>query len=736
MGKEKFEIGSRFLFDGEVCELVGMQGATLRFRSGGALSVAKTSEVIEAADFRVLHSDDEGEGDEAESRGPLQLVLENGTALADYEEAWAEAQAWEPHINEMITGYRSGDPAQPAKGEPRQDYDPASTSLNDRVTQKVADLEGTPFACKERQLRRKIAAYRSDGLTGLVDRRKTKLARPLMKVDAKILTAAVAVLDKLARKTKVSKAEKCRQIKQYLDKEYGEKAPALPSESTMNRLLEVLSAGRGFHLSAKQMRSVANQPVTPYRNFSRLARRPGEYVLLDSTPLDVFAIDPVSYNWVRVTLTIAIDLFTRSILAWRLTASDPKGVDAALLLADVIKPKEMGSGWSSTAQWRYHGVPENVVVAIWPNVGAPAGIPVTVPETVVIDHGKVFVSQTFTDACRRLGINVQLARPYTPTDKAVVERFFKTIRLSLLEKLAGYKGPDVWSRGKDVQAGAFWFLNELDEIIGEWLATFYQVRHHDGLEIAGAERLNLSPNDAYDIGLATCGFLYVPPSPTLYYELLPVVYRTIQDYGVQLFNLRYDGEGLDGIDPKDRYRNAKSPHKGAHRGLWRISYDPRDLSKVYFQRRDGSWHVLRWAGDVGFEQPFADIHLGRAKQLVIERGGSLRNHDDLARVLNELVGRLKAREYDNEEERRLTVKALARTAAARRDQEEAASLSGLPAPLRLLDDPEDYPEDADEFDLVDDEDFGGAEADPFDDIPLLAVAGDVAYTDGYEETAE
>ena len=53
-----------------------------------------------------------------------------------------------------------------------------------------------------------------------------------------------------------------------------------------------------------------------------------------------------------------------------------------------------------------------------------AARPVIVPDQVVIDHGKVFVSDTFVRACDRLGISVQPARKDTPTDKGVVEATF------------------------------------------------------------------------------------------------------------------------------------------------------------------------------------------------------------------------------------------------------------------------------------------------------------------------
>ena len=57
-----------------------------------------------------------------------------------------------------------------------------------------------------------------------------------------------------------------------------------------------------------------------------------------------------------------------------------------------------------------------------------AARPVIVPDQVVIDHGKVFVSDTFVRACDRLGISVQPARKDTPTDKGVVEATFTAIK--------------------------------------------------------------------------------------------------------------------------------------------------------------------------------------------------------------------------------------------------------------------------------------------------------------------
>ena len=66
-----------------------------------------------------------------------------------------------------------------------------------------------------------------------------------------------------------------------------------------------------------------------------------------------------------------------------------------------------------------------------------AARPVIVPDTIVIDHGKVFVSDTFMRACDRLGISVQPARQDTPTDKGVVEATFTSINTLFCQHVAG-----------------------------------------------------------------------------------------------------------------------------------------------------------------------------------------------------------------------------------------------------------------------------------------------------------
>ena len=100
----------------------------------------------------------------------------------------------------------------------------------------------------------------------------------------------------------------------------------------------------------------------PLGTWSRVfASRMGELVAIDATPLDAFAMDPVTGAWESVHLLLAIDLHTRSTAAWRFTPGDPSAADTALLLRDMITPRPVPHGWPVEGRWRYQGVPRRLL---------------------------------------------------------------------------------------------------------------------------------------------------------------------------------------------------------------------------------------------------------------------------------------------------------------------------------------------------------------------------------------
>ena len=122
--------------------------------------------------------------------------------------------------------------------------------------------------------------------------------------------------------------------------------------------------------STKSKRSIANRPDAPYGRLA--ATRPGEYLLLDTTTLNVFAMDAVALRWVGLELTIAVDLFSRCVVALRLSPVSTKAVDASLVLFEAICPDSKARTGGGLLP--YAGVPSGVIVAERrPACGRPAG---------------------------------------------------------------------------------------------------------------------------------------------------------------------------------------------------------------------------------------------------------------------------------------------------------------------------------------------------------------------------
>ncbi|MHA4915498.1 hypothetical protein, partial [Enterococcus faecium] len=91
------------------------------------------------------------------------------------------------------------------------------------------------------------------------------------------------------------------------------------------------------------------------------------------------------------------------ILGLRLTPGSTKSIDVSGVLAEAMQPFEIPKSWGTPARWPYHGLPDAVLVDPARTDVARftrAGI---LPETIVIDHGRPFLSEHVTTACARLG---------------------------------------------------------------------------------------------------------------------------------------------------------------------------------------------------------------------------------------------------------------------------------------------------------------------------------------------
>jgi transposase InsO family protein len=599
-------VGTRFRYDGETVEVVEMaitpagNEVVLKDHHGRVMRMA-VRELLLSDRARVIP---DGPGPSSDDDEDLASVV-----LAQLpEEQRAALLEKAAHVREVLTGYRSGSPEMAQEGEPRPQYAP-DRPLYERYADKAAEM-----GIGLRTLERWVQGFQHDGEAGLVG--KDLLRRRGPKVDERWVEIALEVMGAHKDESKPSRTEVIERTEARVVTRFGEGAVTLPSRATAFRVLEDLERRNPlFRLSTKRNRDIADRSKKAPGKLR--PTRPGEYLVIDTTPLDVFAFDPFTLKWVRAELTVSMDWYDRCICGLRLTPVSTKSVDAAAVLYQSFRPRRAAAHWPRHAVWPEHGIPRTVLIDVEQFEGPGLATPPVVPETIVVDHGKIYVSEHLTSVCARMGISIQPARLRTGRDKGPVERFFRTLREDLLQALPGYKGPDIFSRGVKPEDDAFFFLDELEAIIREWVATVYHCRPHADLVDPGLPKLRMSPAAMFQHGMERGGYIEVPRDPHLGYEFLATRWRTIQHYGVEIDSRRYSGQVLkeygDKISP---YRRAG---KRAGKNEWPFQVDPDDITRIYFRDNDGHWHALTWEHAPSLEMPLSEDALAFARKLAASR---------------------------------------------------------------------------------------------------------------------
>ncbi|RZT24306.1 Mu transposase-like protein [Mycobacterium sp. BK558] len=572
-------VGSRIIYEGEALEIVEMHvtASSLEVLSrglrGNVIRRLSMSELLMSDRARVLSSD---EGPASDDPGEVAAVTLSAVSAAARKQALERAA----HVREVLTGYRSGCRETALPYEPRTAYR-SELPVMERYAAKAAEL-----GVQSRTVERWVAQYQVHGEAGLISQRAVQ---PGIggRQDPRWQETALEVMSEYTDLSKPNEDLVIRRTRARLDARFGAGVVKVPSQRTAYRILAGLEDQRPlFKQSTKRNRDIASRSNEVYGKLHPM--RPGEYLLMDTTRLDVFAMDPYTLTWVNAELTVAMDWYSRCVTGLRLTPVSTKSIDAAAVLYETFRPRPAGRDWPAEAMWPPRGIPRSVLVEqdVLDPGSVPAATPAVVPDTLVVDHGKIYVSAHLNSVCQRLGISIQPARLRQPRDKGPVERFFSTLRVGLLQELPGYKGQDIFARGVSPEQDAWFYLDELEAIIREWIAVIYHHSAHDSLSGLGVPGLTMTPAEMFAHGVARAGYLEVPRDPDLAYEFLPVVWRSIQHYGIDVGGRRYKGDIVAGrAKEKSPYPNQK----------WPVAYNVDDITKVYFRDdRTRHWHPLVW----------------------------------------------------------------------------------------------------------------------------------------------
>ncbi len=543
------------------------------------------------------------------------------------------------HLMEAETGYRSGSPLHALPGEPRPAYDPAVTTLHERRLAKVAEMAGLGAdsaamlglaRISERTLARWAGQCRRYGITGCIDGNWLRRGGERPSITEQVREAIFAVHAECLHRSRVSMATRERLIRQYARERFGP-GISVPSYWTLRRAWAEWFGPGGAR--QRYARSAAKLPVT---GDHVVIHRPGQVVALDTSPLGVKVREHVFGEPVTASLTLALDVYTHSLVAFRLTLVSDTSVDVAMLLRDVMMPLPLRADWGQDMEWPYPGIPASLVASFAGH--KVAGLPFFAPETVTTDHGSVYKNHHLVEVQRVIGANILPSRVLRPTDKQAVERAFSGIQSLLLEMLLGWRGIDTADRGADPEADAVLTVAQAEHLIATWIVKIWQNRELGEYAPAWDPGTRHSPNTLFAAAMSQGGFALQIPAPELYYELLPVHLVKIHGRrGVKIRGLWYDGPALD------PYRSGPSAQGGAARGRWKIRREPRDRRYVFFcDPLTHDWHTLRWTGlpPEGEVPSFSDIRADDLLRAARAAGLQPRSDAELLPLLLDLVGGL------------------------------------------------------------------------------------------------
>ncbi|WP_375462633.1 Mu transposase C-terminal domain-containing protein [uncultured Methylobacterium sp.] len=187
-----------------------------------------------------------------------------------------------------------------------------------------------------------------------------------------------------------------------------------------------------------------------------VAHRVNERWELDSSPLDILVIDAGTGALLgRPVITAVIDCATRLIIGWRISFEGESTLQIMLTLRHAIAPKLPIAGVKNPN----------------PGRGKPSGI--------WVDNGKAHRSNAMTEAGRQLGFEVFWLPPKRPRLRGKIERWLRTLGVSLIHNLQGTTKSNPKAREHyDAEKDAVFTLEEITWLISYWINDVYNQREH------------------------------------------------------------------------------------------------------------------------------------------------------------------------------------------------------------------------------------------------------------------
>jgi len=319
----------------------------------------------------------------------------------------------------------------------------------------------------------------------------------------------------------------------------------LPSESTVLRRIkerdefEVTKAREGTKNAWQK-----HGQINPFEKPSYPLQR----VEADHTRLDLFVVDDETRLPIgRPTITSILDVFTGYPLGIYIGFEPPSYTAVMHALNHAIFPKSYVKKTYPKFKndWVAHGL----------------------PEVLVVDNGKEFLSKHLVHACNQLQIELVHCPVKKPWYKGAVERYFRTINQSLLHQTKGTTFSNIIDKGEyDPEKNAVIGFNQLLEYFHKWVVDYYAIGFNKGVK-------------GVPIKLWERAFDCIPspalPSSSIDWKiaLMKVEKGSIQRSGIRFKHLFFQSESFVKLLHEIKVRGEKNSFK--------FKYNPTDMSKIF-----------------------------------------------------------------------------------------------------------------------------------------------------------
>jgi len=310
-------------------------------------------------------------------------------------------------------------------------------------------------------------------------------------------------------------------------------------------------------LSKRARRKLAADRYDP-RPGTLVIERPWQLVEIDHTPTDLILVDDTHRRPIgRAHITAVIDVYSRMIAGFYVSLEPPSAATVGLALTRAMLPK---SAWLA----------EMGLTADWPCYGHPAALHV---DNALEFHGKMLHR-----VCHEYKMTLEFRPLKTPQFGGHIEAFFKTLAHKIHE-LPGTTFFSVEHRGEyPSDLTSLFSLDEFEKWLVHTIVEYHEA-FHSTIKCSPKSRYLKAFNVGGDELPAAEAYVFEDPE-RLRVDFMPYEERTIQQYGVQFWKIRYYHSVLK------RFINAATSGRNSAKRQFRFHYDPRNISCIYFYDPD------------------------------------------------------------------------------------------------------------------------------------------------------